>query len=147
MLLLSLLLLLLLGSCWYEVDDGKPSKTHQELPLGAKEPLVLIWLCPTECALDTSFPSLRERLGFDSTPVLEPCTASPVDGDSTLDDPASPATWSQNDAPSEGSLAVDDQQRLGNLMGGLLIRCGSLGPRLTNLLRRPPCGRASCLHG
>ena len=39
-------------------------KVHQVLPTWAKQRLVLVWLCPNNCALDTSFPTLNERLGL-----------------------------------------------------------------------------------
>ena len=102
---------------WYEMDDEKPAKVHQVLPTWAKQRLVLVWLCPNDCALDTSFPTLNERLGlvpgpfrFSSgdqpTAQLGTSQEFPEEEQDTATDTS--AAWSQID----DAAASDDAQRL-----------------------------------
>ena len=106
---------------WYEMDDEKPAKVHQVLPTWAKQRLVLVWLCPTNCALDTSFPTLQERLGLVPGPSRIPSGDLPTEPLGTYQDlpeeeqetaTETTAAWPQIDDDEP----PDDAQRLALLL-------------------------------
>ena len=99
--------------CWYEMDDEKPAKVHSELPDWAKKRLVLIWLCPANCALDKTFPTMNERLGLTPGPSSNP----PEEVDASMGDDHAPSdAWTQLESQDAAPALADDAQRLERLL-------------------------------
>ena len=99
--------------CWYEMDDEKPAKVHSELPDWAKKRLALIWLCPANCALDKTFPTMNERLGLTPGPSSNP----PEEVDASMGDDHAPSdAWTQLESQDAAPALADDAQRLERLL-------------------------------
>ena len=95
------------------MDDETPAKVHSELPEWAKKRLVLIWLCPANCALDKTFPSLNERLGLTPGPSYEP----PEEVTASQEEDLVPSdAWTQLDSMDAAPALPDDAQRLERLL-------------------------------
>lgn len=96
--------------CWYELDDGKPAKTHRQLPDWAKRRLVLIWLCPAPYLVDSSAPSLDDMCPLtpsrsETLHVEDQSRSWSTQAEDTDSIRALDATWPEN------GQATDQQQR------------------------------------
>ena len=107
-------------SCWYELDDLKPAKRHDRLPRWALERLVLIWLAPSPCNLDTTYPTLQEL----TTPLSGADTGALAMSTSGAQESSEGSCLGDTgalDTSDEDMSSLDDQQRLTSLLSRITM--------------------------
>ena len=109
----------------------KPAKRHDRLPRWALERLVLIWLAPSHCNLDTTYPTLQEL----TTPLSGADTGALAMSTSGVQEPSETLSLGNTgalDTSDEDMSSLDDQQRLTSLLS-----------RITMALDRPAAAPAA----